>query len=106
MIFANDLVFKHLFESFDIGLQELRHFLHSESCHIGAIFNAFDGELLKLKYVIVLILELVQIYGVEFNAPSHFLFRLFDLSFISLVQDLEEDGRHVSRAIRGHQACA
>jgi hypothetical protein len=79
-----------LFESLDIGLQELRKSLHSKCGDIAAILNSFDCELFEFKNVIELVLKLVEIDSVVLDTPSDFLLGFFNFVLISFVQNLEE----------------
>jgi hypothetical protein len=89
-ILANDLVFKHLLESFDISLEEFRHSLDSECCHISTIFDGLYCELFKFKNIVILVLKLVEVDSAVLDIPSNLLFGLFDGIFISFVENLEE----------------
>ena len=71
-------------------MEELRHFLDSESGDVGTIPDSPDGELLELEDIVVLVLELVKVDCVVLNTPCHLLLGLLDLAFVSLVEDLEE----------------
>jgi hypothetical protein len=89
-IFANDFILEHLLESLNIGLEELGHLLDSESGHIGSISDSLDCELLELKHIVVLVLQLVEVDRVKLDTPSHLLLGLLNFALISLIEDLEE----------------
>lgn len=89
-ILANNLVLKHLLESLNIGLQELRHPLDSKCSHVSSILDGLDSELFELKNIVVLVLQLVEVDCVVLDTPGYLLFGLLDRIFVSFIEDLEE----------------
>ena len=79
-----------MLEGLDVALEELRHFLDSESSNVGTVSDSLDGELLELEDIIVLVLQLVKVDSVVLNTPCDLFLGLLDLTFVSLVKDLEE----------------
>ena len=87
---SGNLRLKNLLEVVDVVGKELRHLWHSECLHVSASSHGFDSELLEVKDVEELFLNLIQLNCVLFNLPLFFSLGLLNLGFRSLDQHIEE----------------
>ena len=79
LLTSSNLTLKDLLELIDIVGKEVRHFGHAEGLHIRSRSHGLDRELLEIKDVIELFLDLVELNSVLFNFPLFFFLCLLNL---------------------------
>ena len=90
LLASSNLALKDLLELIDIISEEVRHFGNAEGLHISSRSHGLDRELLEIKDVIELLLDLVELNSVPLNIPLFLLLCLFNLGLGPFDQHIEE----------------
>ena len=90
LLTSGNLTLQDLLELIDVVREHIRHLWHSKGRDIGPSTHGFHRELLEVKDVVELFLDLVKLYSVFLDLPLLLLLGLLNLSLRALYEHIKE----------------